>query len=352
MNETQIRERLHRAVGEARYPAYLPARVAGRLKNPAREPSPQTFRRRSDSPRLAGLGRTGSLIGVLLVVLLIVALAVGVNAWRAGNLVNIRPAPAGLDPAVKKYQAMVSADDQRVKATASGYFCTTYAEVGCLPAMAVQTAALQALQTAALQQFLDDLSRSQPPARFAALDALLRRHLVLAISASNAFVTAYKVKDDKGTTEANDAFSTELNAIINQDEDISVSSQGTVAAYSTDVRLDKELLLACVLCQQFVGQDQVSCRAGQTPSCIDEIAAIRLQVETFQEDVARTFAPDSLAAKDGRMQADLLAADRSLDAMASALSAGDQVALQAGHDALRQALSRVESDAADIASSH
>jgi len=351
MSETQIRERLHRAVGEARYPAYLTARIAGRLKNPAREQSPQTFRRRSDSPWLAGLGRTRSLIGVLLVVLLIVVLAVGVNAWRAGNLVNIRPAPAGPDPAVKKYQAMVSADDQRVKATGSGYFCT-YTEVGCLPAMAVQTATLQALQTAALQQFLDDLSRSQPPARFAALDALLRRHLVLAISASNAFVTAYKVKDDKGTTEANDTFSTELNAIINQDEDISVSSQGTVAAYSTDVRLDKELLLACVLCQQFVGQNQVSCPAGQTPSCIDEIAAIRLQVETFQEDVARTFAPDSLAAKDGRMQADLLAADRSLDALESALSAGDQVALQAGHDALRQALSRVESDAADIASSH
>jgi hypothetical protein len=44
-----------------------------------------------------------------------------------------------------------------------------------------------------------------------------------------------------------------------------------------------------------------------------------------------------------------LAADTALDAMESALSAGDQVGLEAGRGALLQALSRVNSDAADIA---
>jgi len=135
----------------------------------------------------------------------------------------------------------------------------------------------------------------------------------------------------------------------NQDEDISVFEPGDGRRVLHGRSIGQRPCCSRAFsCQQFVARTRCPARAGQTPSCIDEIAAIRLQVETFQEDVARTFAPDSLAAKDGRMQADLLAADRSLDALESALSAGDQVALQAGHDALRQALSRVESDAADI----
>jgi hypothetical protein len=85
------------------------------------------------------------------------------------------------------------------------------------------------------------------------------------------------------------------------------------------------------------------------PSCGDEIAATRLQVETFQDDLVQVFAPNALAAKDRQLKADLLTADMSLDAMASALSAADQVALQTGYAALRRALGRADSDAAGIA---
>jgi len=75
-------------------------------------------------------------------------------------------------------------------------------------------------------------------------------------------------------------------------------------------------------------------------------------VEAFQEDLVKLYAPDSLAARDGRLQTDLVAADTALDAMTFAQSTDDQVALQAGHDALRRAINRVESDASDIAGSN
>ena len=98
-----------------------------------------------------------------------------------------------------------------------------------------------------------------------------------------------------------------------------------------------------------MNQNLVSCPVGQTPTCADEIDATRLQVETFQDDTVRGFAPSSLAAKDERLQADLLAADTALNSMSSALSAGNQLQLGAGRNALRQALSLVDRDATDIA---
>src|ERR1700686_1973990 len=110
MNEVQIRERLREAVGESRYPAYLSSRVQAELRNAAREPRRRTFPRESQGPWPMGIGRAGSLLAALLVVLLIAAVVVGVNAWRNGAL-NPRPLPAGKAPTitVKAYQVMVSA---------------------------------------------------------------------------------------------------------------------------------------------------------------------------------------------------------------------------------------------------
>ena len=113
---------------------------------------------------------------------------------------------------------------------------------------------------------------------------------------------------------------------------MSTSTPRLVAGVSST---GKANLLGCTACQQLVSQNLVSCLVSQTPSCPDEIAATGLQVETFQGELVRDFAPDSLAAKDGRLQADLFTAYTALGAMASALSAGDQIGLQAGHDVLR-----------------
>ncbi len=339
MNEAQIRERLRQAIGEARYPSYLSSRVEAGLKHPQRDQGPRALPRRTRTPYLAGIGRAGSLVAALLVVLLIALLVVGVHAWRSTDLTN-RPAPAGQDPAIKPYQAMLNTDFQRWSDSKT---------MGCLYVGDADCLAKTAAVIDALQHWVDDLNGTEPPARFMYVAPQMSRHLARDISFLNAKVAAYSVQDQDGMSAAIAAALIEVNVATRENEDIVASSQATIDFYTTQVRLDRSYLLACSKCQQLVGQNQLSCPASKTPSCFDEIAAVRLQVEIFQGDLVGNFAPDSLAAKDARLGEDLFAAYVALNAMESALSAGDRVGLQAGHGDLRQALGRVESDAANIA---
>lgn len=285
---------------------------------------------------------TGSLAAGLLAVLLIAALVVGVRVWRNGDL-NHGPMPAGGAPTIKQYQALVSRDDLRLDNT-SNIDCTTYVYPNCLAPVAVANAAAH--------QWLDDLSGIQPPARFAAVDALLRRHLALLISGNADYVAAYTAKDMQGRATFTLVVNDEQSALDTAVQAIDASSQDTILGYSAGVQLGKDDLLACAVCQGLISQSTVSCPASQTPTCADEIDAVGLQVEAFQEDLVRYYAPDSLVANDRRLQADLLATENALDAMTSALSTGVQVALQTAFSALRQALGRVDADAASIAGSN
>jgi len=285
--------------------------------------------------------------------------------WRDGDLLKTQPvSPSVQDPSIKRYQTMIGADSQRVISSQSNN-CASLAD-------ACPTAAANVV--AALQQWLDDLDATRPPARFAYLDAQMRRHIPLAISGLNAAVTAYNAKDQAGMDNAINAAVNERDALEAEVNDIVASRLATNAAYKAVVRSDSANLLACTACQQLLSQNQVSCPASQTPSCPDQIAAAsvwaatiremreagtlargnghaikRFQLETFQGDVVHDFAPDSLVALDAHLQADLFAASVELSAMDSALSAGDAAALQNGHTLLRQALDRVTSDVANIA---
>ena len=248
--------------------------------------------------------------------------------------------PTVQDPAIKQYQAVVGTDEERMVRFLQGE-CNPPASTGC-PDQA-------ALVIAELQQWLDDLNRTQPPTRFAIVDGQMRRHLALAISDLNALAAAYRGKDQNGMDTALAGAVSERDTMEREAIAVTSSSRGTITTYTAGVRLDESNLLACDFCQKLVSQNQLSCQTSQTPSCGTEIAATRLQVETFQDDLVRVFAPNALAAKDRQLKADLLTADMSLDAIASALSAADQVGLQTGYAALRQALGRADSDAAAIA---
>jgi hypothetical protein len=342
MNEAEIRERLRQAVGDSPYPAGFSSRVEAQLQHSTRDQHHRNSAPPRPRPWLVSLGRAGSLVGALLVVLLMASLVLGVHFWLMNTHPVVPAAPLGRSLTIKQYQALVRADQQRLDSEPGGYCSITDTEC---PAVA-------ALNTAAMQQWLDDLNHSQPPARFAAVDALMRRQLALAISYQNAAMTAYRARDQKGVETAFAAGASELDVLDRQAGDIIASTQGTMVTYTTAVRMNRALLLACDLCQLLLSQDQVTCQSSQTPTCVDEIAAVRGQVEAFQADLIKLYAPDSLAAKDGRLQADLVAADTALDAMTLAQLADDQAALQAGHDALRRAINRVESDASDIAGSN
>lgn len=343
MNEAKIRERLRRAVGESTYPAYLSSRVQAEIRNAFPEWPARGFRRVGGSPLLAGMRRGSSLVAALLVVLLIAALVVGLHAWRDGAF-NPRPVPVGKATVmtVTAYQAMVSGDEQQFLTTNS-FTCASFDDTTCLPQVA--------LADAATLQWLDDLNRSQPPARFVAVSAVMRRHLALVLSDDTAFIAAFKAQVVNGKAKAaSAAIVTEMVVLERVAGDVAGSSRGTAAVYTADVDFQETFLLGCAVgvCQSLVNQSVVSCHVDQTPTCFDDSAAVRLQLETFIEDLVKVSAPDSLLQKDASLQADLVAAYSALDAMETALSAGDEVEFQAGAGALRQELARVDVDARSI----
>jgi hypothetical protein len=341
MNETEIRDRLRDAVGEARYPVFLTGRIQARLKGQLVDTGSRESARRNRSPWLAGARHTGSLAAAVLLMLLIAALAIGVHEWRNGVLFN-RPEPAGGDPTVARYQALVSRDNQKLSDAAAYLGCITYTDLNCVPA--------NTAEIAVLQRWLSDLEGSQPPARFAFIDAVMRRHLAHLISADRAFIAAFQARDDTAVGKANDAYILEIDPLHREAEDVVASSPRTTNEYITAVRSNTTYLFSCVVCQRLVGQDSVSCQASQRPSCSDEIATVRLQLESSLSDLAWGSAPANLATPATRLQTDLLTADMTLDSVDSALSAGDQVGLQTALDLVDAALDRVRTDAAAIES--
>jgi hypothetical protein len=367
--ERDLRSEFRRALEEVTPPApWLASSVREELRTRHQKGwRPMVgVRPRRSSPRLRhstllrGTWRAGSLVAGLLVVLLIAALVAGVHVWRNGDFKN-RPVPAVQTPTIKQYQALVSADLQK-SVSANAFTCSSFDDAVCLPRTA--------LADAAEQHWLDDLTSSQPPARFAVLDALMRRHLARILLADQAFVAAFRAKDPKAHRAASDVQSgigavnlpvtNEIAELQGLAGDIVASGQGTILSYTAAVREDRASLIGssgstgaawCAACQQLVRSGLASCQGGQPAACASDIADIRAQVEIFQGDLVLLVAPDSLALKAARLQADLSVADPLLIAIESALSAGDQGGLQTELDILGKQLVRIDSDAAAIVGS-
>jgi hypothetical protein len=364
--ERDLRSEFRRALAEVTPPApWLGAAVREELRNRSPKgwkPMVRVLPRQSSprlmhSPWLQGTWRGVSLVAGLLVLLLVAALVIGAHAWRNGDF-KTHQVPAVQSPTIKQYQALVSADLQK-SVNVNAFTCSNLDDAACLPRTA--------LADAAEQHWLDDLTSSQPPARFAVLDALMRRHLARILSADQAFVAAFRAKDPTAHRAASDVQSgfgavnlpvtSEIAELQGLAGDIVASGQGTIVSYTAAVRQDKASLLgssgptgaaSCAACQQLVSSGLASCEVGQGAACASHIADIRAQMEIFQGHLVLLFAPDSLAVKAARLQADLAVADPLLNEIESALSAGDQGGLRSGLDALRTLLVRVDSDAAAI----
>ncbi len=330
MNETKIRQRLRDAVGESRVPPDLRSRIEARLMSSERV---------IGGSSMFGFGRTGQLVAAVLAILIVGALVIGVRAWH-DNLVNSRPAtPTVQEKTTPQYQAMVGTDEQNVL-NAQSNKCSTLGD-GC-PAAAARV-------IAPLQKWLDDLDGTRPPTRFAYVDAGLRRHVAACIKYLNAAVTAYNAQDQNGMDAAISAAVNERDAFEIEVGDIVASGQASVPVYSSVIQSGQSSLLTCGACQSLTKSGHISCAITDL-TCANEIAKMMENVEAFQGDLVRDFAPDSLASKDARLQADLWAVDQALVAMQSAWSANDNGTLQTAHDAVTQAFARVETDIAAILS--
>jgi len=161
---------------------------------------------------------------------------------------------------IKAYQAMMNRDHAQQDTPRHAYadYCSTLESI--CPAPGRPT-------LAALQRWLDDLNGSTPPARFAIIDAEVRRHLKANISELNAMVAAYQARNQEGSDRAyNAAFfqSYWFDAVTSG----IVSSQSVTAAdYIDSVRIMQQTLGACGSCQALGSTSRVDCPSLETPTC-------------------------------------------------------------------------------------
>jgi hypothetical protein len=317
ISERDLKSQFRSALEEVTPPApWLKGAVASELKQRR-----QTGLRSIPGPRLVG-----SLAAALLAAVLIASLVIGLRLWPFAP----QPAHPGIRIlTIEEYQAVTKADGSKFL-TVSEFICSSFDDTTCLPKVT--------LADAATQRWLDDLSHSQAPARFAVLDDVIRRNLARVLAIDKTFVMAFKAKDSKGTGAASTDISNVILALEGLYGDITLSSQGTLATYTAFVKADAAALVAA----------HMSCEAGQAPACADDIATVKRKVEAFEGNLVRFYAPESLAAKDAHLRADLVAADRAITVMESALPAGNKAVLQSGLVALRQALAQTAVDAATI----
>jgi hypothetical protein len=270
---------------------------------------------------------------------LIVLVGAIVAAYLAAHNATSSRVPAGSGRTVAAYQNLMNVDDQKAIATWSAP-CDTATHTGC------RVDATRAIP--ALQSWLDDLNRSEPPARFLIVDAQLRLHLSASIAALNALLAASQANDSSGMDRAyllGLAGRTWTDTVV---PSIVSSKQVDAVAYVSSVRAAGATMIACTSCQILDGPTAIDCSQNQTPTCQDLLDAAAGPVAGFQSALAASSAPASLTAADTRLQQDVAQADSALIAMYAALSRGDQAGFNTGRDSLRIAFSAMDQDVSVI----
>lgn len=330
-NERTLKIQLRQALDEVLPPApWLEAAVRDDLR-----------KRRTSRSADRGLGlrmawpRSGMQIaaGLLIVVLAAAAVAALIDfRYRSTHV-----APAAID--VPAYEAMVSRHIDQLVTAGNGVDCTTLQSRCPTPGWPVVTAE---------KQFLADLNGSEPPARFAVIDAQMRRHVVVAIADLNAVVAAYTAQDQTGLDRANYLLGSQGNWIVTIGHAIAQSHEGSGAAYVESVRTANQNLALCTGCQPLELTGSVDCTGIQAVLCEADVVYAKSDVESVEAALASVGAPNSLAAQDALLQRDLARADSGLLEMSNAQLTDDQAAFEAGRLLLQQALPAINADIAGI----
>ena len=331
-NERQLKIELGRALDEVLPPApWLEAVVAEDLR--ARRSRRSLDRRPGTQPRSKWSFRPAIQLvaGVLVLALAAATVVTFLTVRNRGP----QSAPAG-PVSVEAYQKVVSHDDGML-IVARGDSCLTLQSICPPPGRPVQTA---------LQRWLDDLNRSEPPARFAVIDAQMRRHLAANISEINVLFAAYQAQDQNGLDRANQANSDQQHWIGNVASSIADSRPGTAVAYISSVRAAYQDFGGCAACQSLIAL--VDCAEIRATSCEYAVIYATHSIEPFQSALVRVTAPSSLAAQDQRLQIDLAQADTGVFTMSTAQVTGDQAGFNAGRLLVQQALPAIKADVVAI----
>jgi hypothetical protein len=271
--------------------------------------------------------------GILIVVLAAATVAAILDLrYRATHV-----APAAMD--APAYEAMVSRHIDQLVSAGNGVDCTTLLSRCPTPGWPVLTT---------YQRFLDDLNRSEPPARFALIDAQLRRHVVAAVADLNGAFAAYRAKDQVALDRANYLLNAQGNWVGTIGRAIAQSHEGSNAAYVASVRTASQDLALCTGCQPLELTGSVDCTPIQTVVCEADVVYAKSDVESVEAALASVGAPSSLAAQDALLQRDLARADSGLLGMSNAQLTDNQAGFVAGRLLLQQALPAINADIAGI----
>jgi hypothetical protein len=274
--------------------------------------------------------------GVLVVVLAVAAVVAFVAMrYRAPQI-----APAGA-LSIEAYQELVNRDVNRLDSAGAGDYTS------CKTLQSICPALWKPVLTAH-QEWLNDLNRSEPPAKFAVIDGQLRRHLVAAISDINVVLAAYQARDQNRMDYAEYASQRQGDWIDVVARSIVKWRVATAPAYVDSVRAAKQKLDACQDCQQLASTSQLDCAGLLASPCDGDVAFAKSAIEAFEAAVVRVAAPPSMAAQDARLQNDLAQADSGVLAMANAEVAGDPAAFNGGRLLLQQAVPAINADVTGI----
>ena len=280
---------------------------------------------------------------VLAAVVIAVAFGAAILATHHGP---VGSAPAGTDPTVMKYRAMMFSDYNTMAASASNH-CNTIQDAGC-------EAAINAV-IPTLQKWLTDLNSAQTPARFAFIDSQLRRHLNQAIADMHAAVAYQKMNNPSGFDLAMNAAFYERAWIDPAESAIQGTYPKVAGSYHDALSLTRQSVSACVngtpgpadlSCSKLFQQE--SCIGVRAQACELDVQAAATQLLTFLIGLQQNPAPASLSSKDAALLADLTNADTTLLAIAGALVSGDSAKVTAGEITYAAAILSANGDGSAI----
>jgi hypothetical protein len=330
-SERELRAEFRRALDDVLPPApWLEAAVSKDLRK-ERPPRSSTPSRHKLVPGSVALPRPAFQLAAGLLILVLAAVAV--TAYLALRYRAPQSTPAGMDP--KAYQLLVRTDYGRWSTSGDNTSCLTLQSICPAPGKPVLTAT---------QRWLDDLNRSEPPARFAVIDAQLRRHLAAHIADLNAVFAAYRAQDQYAFDDAGNELQHQIIWLGTVAESIIYWNQGTPASYADTVRTGKTTIAACAECLSLGSASQVDCAAFQSAACEADVAYANTAIQDFLASIIRYAAPSSLSTQDAVLQRDLAGADTGVLAMANGQLFGDHAGFQAGRLQFQQALTAVNAD--------
>jgi hypothetical protein len=258
----------------------------------------------------------------------VIAMAV-IAAFLAAHHGPVGSVPAGSDPKVKAYQAMVTSDYNAL--SNNTFSCGAVNDAGCEPFV---TTALSPYN-----KWISDLKSFQTPARFAALDGMLRRHLTDETIYLNEMLAAHKSKNVKSFDFAFEGAFYEGSWIDPTVGVIAGTYPRVAGSYTDALALAKQSLDACI--KQAPGPADIGCEHLYHPeecakvglqACANDAHAYAARIQGFLIGLLQNPAPSALAAKDRKIQIALAVVDADIIAVTDGLRSGDPAKTTSAED--------------------